>query len=94
LWFWPDSDWQGLTAFLEDVQTGVCDVVVSYISVVLSFLAERSDEDGVVLRGDEGDSVEMDKSGHGHSSDNDPTEITPTSNAGGNRFHSNVMRLA
>lgn len=60
------SDRQGLTAFLEDVQTRVCNVVVSYISIVLVFLSERSDEDGVVLRGDEGNSVEINERGHRH----------------------------
>jgi hypothetical protein len=63
---WLDSDRQELTAFLEDIQAGVCNVVVSDVSVVLSFLAERSDEDGVVLRGDEGDGVEINESWHGH----------------------------
>ena len=68
---WLNSDRQGLTAFLEDIQASVCDVVISDVSVVLSFLTERSDEDGVVLRGDEGDGVEIDESGHGHGDDDD-----------------------
>ena len=73
---WLNSDRQELTAFLEDIQTNMCDVVVSYVSVVFSFLAERPDEDGVVLRGDEGDSVEIDESRHGHGFDDDPAGIT------------------
>ena len=56
----------------------MCDVVVSYIFVILSFLAERPDEDGVVLRRDEGDSIEIDESRHGHGSDDDGAEVTPT----------------
>ena len=43
------TDRRGLTAFLKDIQASVRDVVVSYIFFILSFLAERSDEDGVVL---------------------------------------------
>ena len=78
LWFWSDSDRQGLTALLEDIQTSVRDVVVSYISTVFSFLTERPDENGVVLRGYEGNSTEMDESGHGRSSDDVQVEITPT----------------
>lgn len=49
----------------------MCDIVVLYISVVLSFLAKRPDEDGVVLRGDEGDSIEIDERRHGHGSVDD-----------------------
>ena len=45
----PNSDRLGLTALLEDIQTGVCDVVVFDVFVILSFLAERSDEDGIIL---------------------------------------------
>jgi len=61
----------------------VCDVVIFYVFVALSFLAERSDEDGVVLRGDEGDSIEVDDGGHDHGSNcDDPIKITPTSNTG------------
>ena len=43
------TDRRGLTAFLEDIQAGVRDIVVPYILVILSLLAERSDEDRVVL---------------------------------------------
>jgi len=43
------TDQRGLTAFLEDIQAGMRDIVVPYILVILSFLTERSDEDGVVL---------------------------------------------
>ena len=47
----------------------MCDVVVFDILVILSFLAESSDEDWIILRGDEGDSVEIDKSRHDHGFD-------------------------
>ena len=43
------TDRRGLTAFLEYIQAGVRDVVVSYILVILSFLAKSSYKDGVVL---------------------------------------------
>lgn len=54
----------------------MCDIVVSYISLVLSFLAERSNEDGVVLRGNEGNGIEVDERRHGHSSGDDQIGIT------------------
>ena len=49
LWFWSNSDRQGLTALLEDIQTSVRDVVVSYVSVIFALLTKRPDENGVVL---------------------------------------------
>jgi hypothetical protein len=65
-----------LTAFLEDIQTSMCDIMVFYISAVLSFLAERPNKDWVVLRGNEGDSIEIDGGRHSHGSDDDRIEVT------------------
>lgn len=56
----------------------MCDVVVFYILVILSFLAECSDEDGMILRRDEGDSIEVNEGRHDHGSDDRPA-ITPAS---------------
>ena len=86
--FWPSSDRQGLTALLEDIQTGVCDVVVFYIFVILSFLAECSNEDGIILRGDEGDSVEMDKCRHGRGFDDDDQRADPRQPVPSNLYES------
>ena len=58
-------------------QTGVRDVVVSYIPIVFSLLAKRSDKGGVVLRVGEGDGVDIDESRYGRGS-NDPIEIKHT----------------
>lgn len=43
----------GLTAFVDDVEGGVCDVVI--FEEVFGRAGERAHEDRVVLRGDEGD---------------------------------------
>ena len=70
------TDGRGLTAFLEYIQAGVRDVVIPYILVILPLLTESSDENGVVLRGDEGDGIEIDESRHDHGSYDDPIEVT------------------
>ena len=49
------------TAFVDDIETGVCDIVVLQLILTLD---KGPDQDGMILRGDKRDGVQPQLRGH------------------------------